>query len=259
MRELPVLRSAIVTTVAAVVLLAGCAAQPSHAAPRKTLQAFASDREISDLFKRWAEDYQRRARPEARSQAPMSPSGTTGMGAMSTFAAPAAKMADQAAAAESITNVQHAGVDEGGIVKRHGDHLVILRRGRLFTVSIHDQQLKPVSVVDSFGGGVDPGGAWYDEMLISGNTIAVIGYSYARGGSEVGLFEISRSGRLAYKATYHLRSNDYYSSRNYASRLVGNKLVFYTPMQLNPWGGAPWASFPAMRKWRPGVTPAPQA
>ena len=24
---------------------------------------------------------------------------------------------------ESVTNVQHAGVDEGGIVKLHGDHL----------------------------------------------------------------------------------------------------------------------------------------
>ena len=256
MPEAPFLRSAIVTTVAAIVLLAGCASQPSNAAPRKTLQAFASDREISDLFNRWAEDHQRRSRSEARSQAPASPSALSGMGSMSMSAAPAAKMADAASAGESITNVQHAGVDEGGIVKRHGEHLVILRRGRLFTVNIHDQQLKPVSVVDSFGGEVDPGGAWYDEMLISGNTIAVIGYSYARGGSEVGLFEISRSGRLTYKATYHLRSNDYYSSRNYASRLVGSKLVFYTPMQLNPWGGAPWGSFPAMRKWRPGVTPA---
>ncbi len=34
---------------------------------------------------------------------------------------------------ESVTNTQHAGVDEGGIVKVHGNHLVVLRRGRLFT------------------------------------------------------------------------------------------------------------------------------
>ena len=34
-------------------------------------------------------------------------------------------------------------------------------------------------------------------MLISGNTIVVIGYSYARGGTEIGLFEISRDGSLA--------------------------------------------------------------
>ena len=101
----------------------------------------------------------------------------------------------RAAAADSVTNVQHAGVDEGGIVKVHGDHLVILRRGRLFTVDIRDRQLKPVAAIDAFGTGIDPRGAWYDEMLISGNTIVVIGYSYARGGTEIGLFEISRDGR----------------------------------------------------------------
>jgi uncharacterized secreted protein with C-terminal beta-propeller domain len=47
-------------------------------------------------------------------------------------ASPAAKSAAEATA-DALTNVQHAGVDEGGIVKLHGDHLVILRRGRLFT------------------------------------------------------------------------------------------------------------------------------
>jgi hypothetical protein len=93
-------------------------------------------------------------------------------------------------------------------------------------------------------------------MLISGNTIAVIGYSYQRGGTEIGLFEVSPAGQLSYKATYHLRSNDYYSSRNYASRLIGSKLVFYTPLYLNPWASEPFAQFPAMRRWRTGATAA---
>ena len=57
---------------------------------------------------------------------------------------------------ESVTNVQHAGVDEGGIVKLHGDHLVVLRRGRLFTVAIGDDALKPISAVDAFGPDIDP-------------------------------------------------------------------------------------------------------
>jgi hypothetical protein len=239
------LRLAAVSAFAAIFLASGCAA----AAPRKTLQAFASDQEISELFKRWAEQH-RRAEGLRRSH-PASPQELSAAGVMS---APAAKLADQAP--ESITNVQHAGVDEGGIVKRHGDHLVILRRGRLFTVKIGDNDLSPVSVADAFGSGIDPRGAWYDEMLISGDTIAVIGYSYQRGGTEVGLFEISPQGKLRYKSTYHLRSNDYYSSRNYASRLIGSKLVFYTPLYLNPWGGDPFASFPAVRRWRPGATVA---
>ncbi len=169
-----------------------------------------------------------------------------------------AKAADATGAAqeaESITNTQHAGVDEGGIVKLHGDHLVVLRRGRLFTVAIGDGALKPISAVDAFGPDIDPRYTWYDEMLVSEDTVVVIGYSYERGGTEVGLFNIDRTGNLSYRSTYHLRSNDYYSSRNYASRLIGSKLIFYTPLYMNPYAEDPTVAFPAVRKWHKGATP----
>src|SRR6185295_7287336 len=209
-------------------------------APRRTLKPFASEQELKALFDKWAEESRRRQ------------DGRRAFGATTdSFAsAPpsAVAKAAEAMSADSVTNVQHAGVDEGGIVKLHGDHLVILRRGRLFTVAV--ETLQPISVADAFGPGVDPRGAWYDEMLISGDTVAVIGYSYARGGTEIGLFDISRSGQLRYRAAYHLRSNDYYSSRNYASRLIGSKLVFYTPLYLNPRHANPYDQLPAMR--RPG-------
>jgi len=157
---------------------------------------------------------------------------------------------------ESITSVQHAGVDEGGIVKLRGNYLVVLRRGRLFTVSIADGSLKPVSSLNAFGPDINPRGTWYDEMLVSDDTVAVIGYSYERGGTEVGLFQIDPAGRLTYRSTYHLRSNDYYSSRNYASRLIGSKLIFYTPLYLNPFAEDPSQAFPAVRKWHKGATPS---
>lgn len=89
-------------------------------------------------------------------------------------------------------------------------------------------------------------------MLVSGNTIVVIGYSYERGGTEVGLFDINENGLLLYRSTYHLRSNDYYSSRNYASRLIGNKLIFYAPQYLDFDERDPLQGFPAVRKWRSG-------
>jgi uncharacterized secreted protein with C-terminal beta-propeller domain len=91
---------------------------------------------------------------------------------------------------ESITNIQHAGVDEGGIVKLHGDHLVMLRRGRLFTVAIGDGALRPVSSIDAFGPDINPEQNWYDEMLVYGDTVVVIGYSYLSSATEVGLFNI---------------------------------------------------------------------
>src|SRR6185503_2771781 len=167
-------------------LLPLAAAAAESTAPGKTLKPFANEQELKALFDKWAEESRRRQE------------GRRSYGAANdSFAsAPqaAAKVAE-AMSADSVTNVQHAGVDEGGIVKVHGDHLVILRRGRLFTVTV--DTLKPVSTNDAFGPGVDPRGAWYDEMLISGSAIAVIGYSYARGGTEIGLFEISRSGELS--------------------------------------------------------------
>ncbi|MCC7307770.1 MAG: beta-propeller domain-containing protein [Acidobacteria bacterium] len=214
------------------------------AKPKKTLRAFRSEQELKDYF-RQLDDKRKRDLRAAKSEAQ-----ATG-NAMSATPSAAKESKDSD---DSVTNNQHAGVDEGGIVKLHGDHLVILRRGRLFTVKIGDNSLKPVDAVDAFAPGVNPQSDWYDEMLVSGNTVAVIGYSYGRGGTEVNLFDIDELGGLDYRSTYHLRSNDYYSSRNYASRLIGSKLVFYTPMYLGYYSGDPMERFPAVRKWHKGAT-----
>ena len=212
---------------------------------KKNMRPFESDRELAAYLRQIAEK-QRRARQAAAKSAnydAAAPAPTTSV----------AGLAQDKSEAESITNVQHAGVDEGGIVKLHGDHLVVLRRGRLFTVAIGGDELKPISVVDAFGPDIDPRNTWYDEMLVSADTIAVIGYSYERGGTEVGLFNIDGTGNLAYRSTYHLRSNDYYSSRNYASRLIGNKLIFYSPLYLNNNTENPFQNFPAVRRWHKGA------
>ncbi len=213
--------------------------------PKKTLQPFASQKELDSYFRRLAEQQKSKRRESSNTMA----APTTGADS-SVAESKAVKEED------SITNVQQAGVDEGGIVKMHGEHLIILRRGRLFTVAIGDNALRPISTVDAFAPDINPGGTWYDEMLVSNNTIAVIGYSYERGGTEIGLFNINSEGGLRYRSTYHLRSNDYYSSRNYASRLIGNKLVFYTPQYLGFNSENPTDDFPALRKWRKGATEA---
>ena len=226
-------------------------AKSTASSPKKTMRAFRSEQELVAYFRDIAEKQKRERRDMAGS-----------FGAAQPLAAPTttlalSKSADAASGAkdsESVTNVQHAGVDEGGIVKVHGNHLVVLRRGRLFTVAIGDGALTPVSSVDAFAPDINPAGTWYDEMLVSDDTVAVIGYSYQRGGTEVGLFSIDRAGNLSYRSTYHLRSNDYYSSRNYASRLIGSKLIFYSPLYIYPGAEDPFASFPAVRKWHKGAT-----
>lgn len=244
-------------TAALVSILLGCATVPSNAIPpvaasgwnhlpEKTMKAFQSEAELSRYLRDLAAKQQRgrAAKNKMNAQAPASTPADSANG----------PVAQSGKDDESVTNVQHAGVDEGGIVKLHGNHLVVLRRGRLFTVAIGDGNLTPVSVVDAFGPEMNPSSTWYDEMLVSENTIAVIGYSYERGGTEVGLFNINHDGKLSYRSTYHLRSNDYYSSRNYASRLIGSKLIFYTPLHFYPGATDPFQNFPAVRKWRKGAT-----
>ena len=225
-------------------LVLGLSCATTLAAPRtpKKMKAFTSERELRQYFARIAERQKRVVKGTVNS--------------MTETVNVSAAVVTVQAADESVTNTQTAGVDEGGIVKLHGDHLVILRRGRLFTVAIGDGTLKPTSTIDAFGPDMDPQRAWYDEMLVSGDTIVVIGYSYEREGTEVGLFNIDARGQLTYRSTYHLRSNDYYSSRNYASRLIGNKLIFYSPLYVQSSGDQdPFQSLPAVRKWHKEATP----
>ena len=231
--------------------------------PARKMRAFRSDSELRSYFRAISERQKRKVRRAG---------GGAGIAdsAQKSVALPMAVAKSEATPApESVTNVQHAGVDEGGIVKVHGNHLVVLRRGRLFTVAVGGDALKPTSVADAFGPDINPADTWYDEMLISENTIAVIGYSYNRGGTEIGLFKIDDKGQLTYQFTYHLRSNDYYSSRNYASRLIGNKLIFYTPsyLSLEHWRSDAGISgrsalAPGRQRWRvqthrPGHTSVP--
>ncbi len=243
-------------------LLLSAGSHAADTAPRKTLAPFASEQALSSYLQQ-LQARQAALLREQQIQQQKLQRATAQYSAQYTAApAPPAPMMAKAApavsaeAAESVTNVQTAGVDEGGIVKLHGKHLVMLRRGKLFTVQVGGNALQPVSSLDAYAPGSDPSGSWYDEMLIDGDTLVVIGYSYSRGGTEIGLFDIDADGKLAYRATYHLRSNDYYSSRNYASRLIGSKLVFYSPLSLNLRRGDPFGGFPALRRWRPDAVPA---
>ncbi|HVL57065.1 MAG TPA: beta-propeller domain-containing protein [Burkholderiaceae bacterium] len=227
-----------------VVASGACASEPLRQ-PHAAMVPYSGEDELQRVLARWRE--RAAAHRDMRRR-------TDGQAELASQLAPAAPAADAAARTalpqESITNVQTAGVDEGGIVKRAGDHLVILRRGRLFTVRIGGDALEPAAMAEAHAPGIDPAGAWYDELLVSGTTAVVIGYSYSRGGTEIGLFELAPDGRLGHRATYHLRSFDYYSSRNYASRLIGRTLVFYTPTLLQPWRRAQTDPFAGLRRWQ---------
>jgi hypothetical protein len=229
-------------------------------APRGSLSAFGSDSELRAYLKR-LRDRGNGAVPPPPMPAPMPPSPPpaapmaqgvvdSAVGSIVVTGERIANPSLSSASPISITNNQVASVDEGGIVKISGDILVILRRGRLFTVSLAGGRMRPVDSINAFPPGVSGQGDWYDEMLLSGDRVIVVGYSYARGGTEINRFRLSADGRLRFEDAYHLRSNDYYSSRNYASRLIGNRLIFYTPLDLY-WDEDPFEFLPGVRRWGP--------
>ncbi len=217
------------------------AARP--AAAGGSLAAFGSEEELR-RFLRGLRQRQRRAQPNMAMPSPAPPAAEVAEGMVA--------VTGSRIASPNITNRQEADVDEGGIVKVRGDILVILRRGRLFTVSLAGGGMRPVDSINAFPPGVSGRGDWYDEMLIAGNRVIVVGYSYQRGGTEINRFRIDDAGRLRFEDAYHLKSNDYYSSRNYASRLIGNRLIFYTPLYLG-WSEDPLEVLPGIRKWQAGA------
>ncbi len=205
------------------------------------IHAFSSEAEldgyVTQIEARAAEDDRvRQAAYEAYAKC-MGNAGNGAVGAdagaaASQGAAPEAKGTSN----ETITNNQEDGVDEGGIVKNVGGSLVVLRQGRLYVVDVAGAA--PV-LVDSMRVARSDAlnkSVWYDEMLVKGDLVYVVGYRYGapgaaydfRGATEVDSFRIV-NGKLTRLRSMFLESNDYYSGKNYASRLTGGKLVFYMP------------------------------
>ena len=138
--------------------------------------------------------------------------------------------AAQAESNAEITNNQEAGVDEGGIVKNIGDHLVVLRQGRLFAVNVASEGLaKQTGSIRVARDEALNSNVWYDEMLVRGRDIYVIGFRYATlvedgsrspannyshgiGATEISHFTLGEEGELTRAETLFLESADYYEA-----------------------------------------------
>lgn len=159
---------------------------------------------------------------------------------------------------ETITNVQELGVDEGDLVKRIGQYLVVLQDGRLFSIDTRPDGapgLRLAARQNVYRASDED--TWYDEILTFGRRVLVTGYSYAEEATEFSVFTLEDDGRFTREAVFYMTSNDYYDVDNYATRIVGDQLVIHTPLRLTAvhydYYGAghvappPW---PAVRRWR---------
>ncbi|ABI76325.1 putative lipoprotein [Hyphomonas neptunium ATCC 15444] len=171
-------------------------------------------------------------------------------------AAPSEVMVTGSAEPESdsnpeITNNQKAGVDEGGIIKQIGQHLVILQDGRLFVTDLMpggQAGLKLADRANVYRSSDED--TWYDEVLVSGRTILVTGYSYREEATEYTVLNLGEDGKVTRQATFYISSNDYYSGSNYATRMIDGKLVIHTPIYLVGRGWWDDLEIPVIREWR---------
>ena len=150
----------------------------------------------------------------------------------------------------SITNNQMRNVEEGDIVKQIDHYLLVLQDGRIFVVDTRSggRQLTLTDRIDVYR---DPeSDMWYDEMLVFGDRVLITGYSYDDGVTEMAVFQLDGRGRLSRQGVFRISSNDYYSSRNYATRIVDGSLVTYTPIDVDD-VGRPQFRWPVIRRWRP--------
>lgn len=133
----------------------------------------------------------------------------------------------------SLTNNQVGGVDEGGVVKRLGDRVIVLRDGRLFILNIgQGDAATPIleSRVDLYESPDE--GTWFDELLIDGNRIVVIGYSYQYNASSYSVLELEEDGSVRNIGRFLIASEDYFDGRSYAARMINGALVFEVPIDL---------------------------
>jgi Beta propeller domain len=157
----------------------------------------------------------------------------------------------------SITNNQMRGVEEGDIIKQIDDYLLILQDGRIFVVDITTggsarrpgRELRLTDRVDVYRN--SNAETWYDEMLVSGDRVLVTGYSYEAAASELAVFRLdTRTGRLRREGLFRIASDDYYDTMGYATRLIGDDLVVYTPFRLSDIDDEDYV-WPRVRPWLP--------
>ena len=154
---------------------------------------------------------------------------------------------------DSALDKQSGRVEEGGIVKGHGQTIVVMRRGRLFTISTANNKLAAVSVIDAHDKIVVGDELRFLELFVHGDTVATTRASNRyHGSTEVRLFDIDAGGRLQYRSQYHVRSS--FFGWPTEIRLIDGKLVIYSPEDLRLDDDKdPLPSFPGMRKWEGDV------
>jgi len=154
-------------------------------------------------------------------------------------------------ASDLITNVQTAGIDEGGIVKRAGDVLVVLSGSVLHTVLLHENGDDSLRLVQSLElmDAKDGSGTWFDEVIAFHGVVLLLSYNFDDDLTEIRIFAMTPNGELSETGRVQIMADDYFSNSNYGLRLVGDEILFPVSVGL---GGPRGTIWPMWRPVRPG-------
>ncbi len=131
-----------------------------------------------------------------------------------------------------VTTTQIAGIDEGDIVKAMGRHVLVLRHGVLYVTNTDTLEVSDHSRVMA-----EEADGWIDELLVHSPTRRAVVVGFVTGPDGEGytllhLFTVDDAGSLQRGDAIWLRSEDYFSDENYATRLLGDNLLLYSMHEL---------------------------
>lgn len=126
-----------------------------------------------------------------------------------------------------ITNTQEADVDEGGIVKKMGPLLLVLRDGRLHVIDTGDAGRERFVLLHSHPVVLDDSRdeLFYDEILTFKGGVVLLGYNFLDNAAELFVFTLDAQGNLDARGRWQLAVDDYFSGHGYGARIRGNELV----------------------------------
>lgn len=129
--------------------------------------------------------------------------------------------------ADLITNNQEAGVDEGGIVKKMGPLLLVLRQGVLHVIDTGAPGRERFALLHSHPVVADDSrdDLYYDEILTFSGGAILLGYSFVSNAAELFVFRLDAGGGLEPRGRWQLKVDDYFSSNDSGARIRGGELV----------------------------------
>lgn len=190
---------------------------------RPRLRAFRNQAQL----RRFANNYREQMR--RRGMRSRSGGGGGALGSLGAAASAGATSSTSSTASNTgVTTTQVAGIDEGDIVKAMGKHVLVLRRGMLYAVDTDT-----LSVTGRTNVMPEEEDGWIDELLVHEPTRRAVVVGFVQGPDDraytlMHLFNVDDAGGITRGDAIYLRSEDYFSDENYATRLLGNNLLLYT-------------------------------